>query len=102
VLEADSASAALTYLALPEVEIDMLITDLFMHPVDGLELLSKVQDKNPDIKHLLISGIDPTTSAPISSENFLQKPFMFDEFISKVRRILDSGKSELTKILGTE
>jgi len=77
----------------PSGMIDLLLTDVVMLQMGGIELARRLHEAPPDIKILLTSGY--TEEAPIlaSSPNdkipFLQKPFLPSELLSEVREVLD-------------
>ena len=76
--------------------IDMVVSDLAMPKLNGLQLKEIVAGLRPTVKFLLISGYaedvveDPTILR--TDTNFLEKPFMPDELVLKVREVL-RGKS---------
>jgi CheY-like chemotaxis protein len=74
--------------------IDLLVTDVVMPQLDGVQLARQLRESNPDIKLLLISGFADS----VDSENvlelgakFLEKPFLPHSLAVKVREILDGG-----------
>jgi nitrogen-specific signal transduction histidine kinase/ActR/RegA family two-component response regulator len=72
--------------------IDMVISDLAMPKLTGLQLKEVVASLRPATKFLLVSGYaedvveDPTILR--ANTNFLEKPFLPDELILKVRQVL--------------
>jgi len=74
--------------------IDLLLTDVVMPQMDGIELARCFREARPDIKILLTSGY--TDEAPILAGYpndiipFLQKPFLPSALLSQVREVLDS------------
>lgn len=73
-------------------EIQLLISDVMLDGVNGRELSLRLEEKNPRLKTLLISGY-PTEAlgegAPLSGElNFLQKPFSPAELRERVSKLL--------------
>ena len=74
--------------------IDLLLTDVVMPQMGGIELARRLGESRPDIKILLTSGY--TDEAPVlaGSPNdkipFLQKPFLPSALLSQVREVLDS------------
>ena len=73
--------------------IELLITDLVMPKMDGLELAAKLEPARPAMKVLCVSGY---TEASLTGDrrpgpriHFLSKPFTPDELAKKIRVILD-------------
>ena len=67
--------------ALAEIEnvpVDILLTDIMMPVMDGLELISKVKERNPDIKCIVLSGYQEFNyvkkGMELGIENYLLKP----------------------------
>lgn len=73
-------------------EIDMLLTDIRMPKVDGLQLLQKVRKNHPDLPILLISG-EPMSleqqEAIQAADGFLAKPFSIDQLNEFIHRGID-------------
>ena len=76
--------------------IDIVVSDLAMPKLNGLQLKEIVAGLRPTAKFLLISGYaedvgeDPANLR--TDTNFLEKPFLPDELVLKVRQLL-GGKS---------
>ena len=74
--------------------IDLLLTDVVMPQMGGIELARCLGEARPEIKILLTSGY--TDEAPILAWSpkdkipFLQKPFLPSALLSQVREVLDS------------
>jgi signal transduction histidine kinase len=73
--------------------IDLLLTDVVMPQMGGVELARRFYTEYPDTKVIFTSGY---ADQPIMSQNdsdarvdFLQKPFMPSALASKVREVLD-------------
>jgi len=96
VLEANSAAEALR-LAGEIATIHLLITDIMMPEVDGLELTRRFRSVHPNTPVLMVSGSLPlllARSQPgLDGIEFLAKPFQFDELFHKVRTLLDATAS---------
>ena len=74
--------------------IDLLVTDVVMPQMGGIELAGCLGESRPDIKILLTSGYTVETPVLASSLNgnmlFLQKPYLPLALLSQVRQVLDS------------
>ncbi|MBZ0155284.1 MAG: sigma-54 dependent transcriptional regulator [Alphaproteobacteria bacterium] len=80
--------------ALDQVEgdhFDVLITDIKMPEMSGIELLEKVKEKHPEIEVLIITGYGSIGSAVEAIKKgayeYITKPFDLDELIIKVKNI---------------
>jgi DNA-binding NtrC family response regulator len=63
-------------------EIDLILTDIRMPKVDGLQLMQKIRKAHPDIPVLLISGepMSETQQKTLDeADGFLSKPFSVDQ-----------------------
>lgn len=102
---------------LKEKEIDLILTDIRMPRVDGLQLLNKVRKLDASIPVFLISGglIEDEQAAAIDelADGFLRKPFTIEEIQSFIEQgmnrrevlknlaeVLDDNKSLLSMING--
>jgi len=74
---------------------DMVISDIEMPQLNGLELLSQITKRFPTIKTLIISGkytySDTLTGLSMqNAHSFLAKPFPLHLFLSTVHEMLSS------------
>jgi PAS domain S-box-containing protein len=80
--------------------LDMVVSDLAMPKLNGLQLKEMISGLCPAAKFLLISGYaedvveDPAILR--TDRNFLEKPFLPDELVLKVREILRGTSAEAT------
>jgi CheY-like chemotaxis protein len=93
VLEASNGSEALRICEQSDCKIDLLMTDVIMPGMSGRELAEKLAVMSPSIKALFTSGYtnDAVIKHGISEtkQNFIQKPFTFEDLSKKVREIID-------------
>jgi len=98
VLEAHSAIEAIAIGEQFAGDIDLLLTDVVLPRMGGRELAERVASMRPDTKVLFMSGY--TDEAVVqhgilsSAVNFVQKPFMVDSLLGRVREVLDTGSSK--------
>lgn len=70
-------------------DIDLLITDVSMPRMDGLELMDRLLKERPNIKILVMSGhASEELRGRQSGFPFLRKPFPPDEVRNRVRAML--------------
>jgi two-component system cell cycle sensor histidine kinase/response regulator CckA len=81
--------------------IDLLITDLIMPRMNGLELGVRLMTMRPGLKVIYMSGyIDPSIDPQRVAENgfpFIQKPLRPDAFLTKIREVLDQPVLQIGK-----
>jgi CheY-like chemotaxis protein len=94
VLVAESATEALLICERHPGSIDLLVTDVIMHEMNGPELAEQLLERRPDMKVLYMSGytgdVDLLTGDESEASAFLQKPVTPETLRRKVRGILRS------------
>ena len=90
--------------ALEAEAVDLVITDLRMPRISGLELVRHVRENHPDTEVMMITGYATVEGAveavKTGAEEYLAKPFTDEELLSAVQRALDrlrlrrTGRSE--------
>lgn len=78
---------------LDSVQIDLVITDLKMPKVSGMDLVRHVRENLRDTQVMMITGY-PTVEGAVTamktgSQEYLTKPFTDEELLSTVDRVLD-------------
>jgi PAS domain S-box-containing protein len=93
VLEARNGREALELLARPDHGIDLVLTDVVMPDVGGVELADRVAAAHPDVRIVYMSGYSEgdklhpgVRSSPYP---FLQKPFSPESLAVRIRESLD-------------
>lgn len=87
--------------ALEQIELchpDVLITDMKMPVMDGLELLSRVKDKYPRIKSVVLSGYDDFSlvrkAMKYGAFDYLLKPAGKNELIQILEELMDHQEND--------
>jgi CheY-like chemotaxis protein len=95
VTEAENGRAAIR--ALDRRSFDLIVTDVLMPEVDGIELIKAARNAQPDVKILAMSGGAPNMPAGyllkmtrmFNADETIYKPFLNEELGAAVARLLD-------------
>lgn len=94
VLEAESSPAAVAMCEAHDGPIDVLLTDIVMPGLSGVELARAIREKRPSIRILFMSGYADDAfgggRAPSAGTMFIAKPFAPATLASKVREALSA------------
>lgn len=89
---------------LETTEFDVILTDLRMGRISGMDLLETVKRKHPETKVIIVTGYATVPSAIESMKkgafNYIAKPFKLDEVRSTVKQALEK-RSLVTNTRGT-
>ena len=92
-----SAREALSLLA-QNGDIDLVLADLQMPEMDGIQLLSAVKGKYPHIEFIVMTGYGTVKSAveamQLGAAHYIQKPFDHDELNLLIQRALEKKQLE--------
>ncbi len=100
VLEAKDGTEALSICRNNLAQIDLVVTDLAMPQMTGIQLMEKVMELRSNMRFLLISGYPEQVMGGAehiaNMGDFLEKPFLPDALVRKVEEILGraNGMSE--------
>ena len=80
------------YNRLREEPFELLLTDIVMPEMDGIELARRATELDPDIKVTFITGfaavaLNPDSQAPKDAK-ILSKPFHLRDLVSEVQKML--------------
>jgi DNA-binding response OmpR family regulator len=83
---------------------DLLIADLRLPDIDGLEVIESVKTKQPDTPVVIITGFPSVSSAvkavKMGVSDYLRKPFTDDEFMSAVDEALkEKQKASIEELI---
>jgi DNA-binding NtrC family response regulator len=97
VVEADNGKTA--HEKLQAEPFDLLITDLEMPEMKGIDLLEKVTQMNPQTSVIIITAYGSLETAIAAlragASDYILKPVEFDELLVKIRRLLEHKKLAL-------
>ena len=85
VMAAEGAEQALDILAQADSRIDLLVTDLMLPRMSGIELGKRAHERWPEMKVLYMSGYDAYASG---QTDFIEKPFKPDVLVEKVQSMV--------------
>lgn len=103
----DTVAVESGMLALKELEkeeFDLVITDLRMQQVDGLQVLERTKELTPDTEVIMITGFATVSTAVEAMQrgayHYLPKPYQIDEVRVLVRKALEKRwlRQEVTEL----
>jgi len=101
VLEAKDSDEAKHVAEAHQGPINLLIADLVMPRINGMELARYLRPKRPEMKVLYISGYNADVNVQIevwdAEADFLPKPFSPNGLLQKVCDLLDPSMSDKDK-----
>ncbi|MEJ2031449.1 MAG: response regulator [Deltaproteobacteria bacterium] len=91
-----SAMPALT--AMAERPFDVVVTDLKMEGMDGMEVLARVKRSNPETRVIIITGYAEQETAKAAFNqgvfDFIAKPFRLDDLKRVIERALSAESAD--------
>jgi len=91
VLTADGGASALAFLA--TTTINLVITDLMMEGMNGIQILEAVKSHNPDIAVIILTGYGELNSAidalRLGADDYLLKPCDLNELLFRMHKCLE-------------
>jgi DNA-binding NtrC family response regulator len=85
---------------LKEAQFDLVVTDVRLPRVSGLQLLDAIKSRDPDIEVLVVTGFPEIEAAVRAIKSgafdYLQKPFSADAFMERVDKALAHRRLKAT------
>jgi DNA-binding NtrC family response regulator len=101
---ADSAESA--FVLLEQTAYDLIITDIILPCISGIELLTRYRQKNPQQKVIVMTAYASLETAVEALKagacDFIVKPLMHDEMKRTVRKALGVGTADAPRTEGDE
>lgn len=77
-----------------EANFDLVVSDVRMAEMDGIETLSNVKQQQPDARSIVITGYAspdiPVQAIKLGVDDYIMKPFDDRQFVASVKRCLES------------
>ena len=93
VIESANGEDALTICRGNQEHIHLVLSDVILPGINGLDLAQKIRELLPKVRILLMSGYTDTFVVPTKEIPFIQKPFQIRALTSKIRNILGENGS---------
>lgn len=85
---------------------DIILIDIIMGSVDGRDVCRELKESEykyiPVILMSVIYGFDKDLSKPLSSDDFIDKPFDLELMLSKVHALVNSSQTTVIDIATTD
>jgi heavy metal response regulator len=79
-------------------EYDLIVLDIMLPKMDGLAVLSYIRKKSKSVPVILLTAKDMTEDKvkglDMGADDYVTKPFAFDELLARIRALLRRGKAE--------
>lgn len=75
---------------------DLVLTDVRMEGMDGLETLAALRQVQPGLKSIIMTGYAsqdaPSRALKLEADDYVYKPFKVKDLLVSIKRVLDEGK----------
>jgi DNA-binding response OmpR family regulator len=91
---------------LADLDYDLVVLDLMLPKRDGFAVLRALRAEHRHTPVLILTArdnvSDKVTGLDLGADDYLTKPFSFDEFLARVRALLRRGGSERAAVLAVD
>jgi len=78
-----------------EEDFDIVVTDMRMQGMNGLELAREIHNKNPQLPVILVTAYEPVSGEHV--RECLAKENLFPHLLEKIRLCLSEAEAEVPK-----
>lgn len=104
--QAENGRDAIEQIETGNIPVDILITDITMPEMNGLELMRVLKAKNPELKCIILSGYNEFNyikeGMKIGIENYLLKPINIEEFTQTLSNAVEKLQRSRTPSLNVD
>jgi DNA-binding response OmpR family regulator len=83
-------------------EYDLIILDIMLPGISGIEVCKRMRQEGIETPIMMLTARDSVTDKVLGldsgADDYLTKPFLFEEFVARVRALLRRRTSELSDI----
>ncbi len=87
---------------LDTVQFDLMLSDIHMTPVDGMELLKRAHDRQPEMAVIMLTGYASVETAiqslKLGAFDYVTKPFKVDELFVSVQKAIEAGATRSSEV----
>lgn len=101
---ANSPAQALEMLG--KMDFDLVLLDIRMPGMSGLELLERIKRRSPKLPVIMLTAVGTADAAAkamkLGAEEFITKPFDQEEIFNTIKRALEKSRESKGKLFGLE
>lgn len=87
---------------LDTVQFDLMLSDIRMAPVGGMELLKRAHDRQPEMAVIMLTGYGSVETAvqslKLGAFDYVTKPFKVDDLFVTVQKAIEAGASRVAEV----